>query len=472
MFGRLRAARALASSSRVALASAAAGVGTASAFALGADPNKLKAVVTTLDGPPENPLLAGGLPRYADVRACHVCPAMDMRLASAERELEALESAVEAALARGETPSYAVLADGSERISEMVSAPWSTVKHLKSVRDSAALRTAVEEVQPRVVAAFTRMGQSRALYRGWKALQQDAAAWSALTPTQRRVAELEIRDAELSGVGLEGAQKERFNAVVKELAALSTTFANNVLDATKAFAHELTTRDQVAGLPPSALAMMAANARARGSPSASATDGPWVVTLDAPCMLSVMKHADDAALREHVYRAYVTRASELSGGGKGDNAPNIERILALRREKAALLGYASFAEVSLAKKSAALPDAWGLLSDLREISAPAAAAEHAALEAYAGRKLSHWDVNYYAEKLKRERYAYDEEETRQYLPLDAVRDRAEIARRDRAEIGPRSGRDRAGIGGWPPSRLRPAHPSHMAGARRALRRRL
>jgi oligopeptidase A len=143
-----------------------------------------------------------------------------------------------------------------------------------------------------------------------------------------------------------------------------------------------------------------------------------VVTLDAPSLLAVLRHADDPSLREKVYRAYVSRASAHGEGG--DNAPTIEKILSLRKEQAALLGYESYAELSLAKKMATLDGAQALLEDLRSRSFETAQAEHAELERYAGRSLRHWDVQYYAEKLKKERYSFDEEETRQYLQLDAV----------------------------------------------------
>ena len=154
---------------------------------------------------------------------------------------------------------------------------------------------------------------------------------------------------------------------------------------------------QVAGLPESALAQMAATARRKGTPEATAADGPWVVTLDGSCLMAVLRFADDAQLREKVYRAHVTKASEFDDK---DNAPTINRILALRQERALLLGFSSHAEVSLAKKMASLDGATALLEDLRAKSYDKAAAEHQELEEFAGRPLANWDVGYYAEKLK------------------------------------------------------------------------
>jgi len=375
----------------------------------------------------ENPLLNAPalFPRFADIRPEHVQPAMKTRLAEAQTALENLERDVEATLARGETPPYAHLADSVERLGELVSGPWGAVGHLKMVKDSADLRSAADAVEPDVVAFSSKLSGSAALHKGWCALRDDEAAWGALSTAQRRVAELEILNGELAGVGLLGAEKARFEQIQTELAALSTAFSNAVLDGTKAFAKVLTAPEAVAGLPASARAMMAASARSRdikhasSGEEASAEAGPWVATLDGPCFLAVMTFADDSGLREALYRAYVTRASEFGGD---DNGPRIRRILQLRKEKAALLGRSSHAEVSLAAKMATLGEANALLEDLRAKSYAPAAKEHEQLEAFAGRRIALWDVNYYAEKLKEQQFSYDEEALRQYLPLDRVLD--------------------------------------------------
>jgi len=174
-----------------------------------------------------NPLLAQPslFPRYADIRAEHVQPALDARLDAAEAALVRLEAAITAKLEAGGTPTYSELNDEAERIEELVGGPWSAVNHLKSVKDEEALRKAVELTQPRVVRFSTRMSQSAPLYRGWSALRADATAWAALSETQRRVAEIAIRDAKLAGIGLEGAAKARFNEIAEERAQLSTTLA-------------------------------------------------------------------------------------------------------------------------------------------------------------------------------------------------------------------------------------------------------
>jgi oligopeptidase A len=382
-----------------------------------------------------NPLLdAAYFPRFADVRAEHVTPAMDAALAQATERLSVLEGEIETILARGATPTYNLLADGLETLEETYAAPWRTICHLKAVKDSDELRVAHAAAEPKVVEFDSRLGQSRAFYRGWEKLKVDATVWSGLTAAQRRVCELMILGAELKGVGLDGVKKERFNAIEQELAALSTSFNNNLMDSIKAWSVTLGAESQVAGLPPSAKSMLAANARARGEAAASAEAGPWVVTLDAPCMLAVLRFADDRALRENVYRAYITRASELAADvpaearAAQDNGPLIAKILALRAERAGLLGRRSHAEVSVASKMASVDGARSLLDQLREKSLEPARAEHAALEAFArtegtgaqAESLRQWDVAYWSEKLKMRAYDFDEEAVRQFLPLDRV----------------------------------------------------
>lgn len=352
--------------------------------------------------------------------------AIDERLVEAEKLLSELERRIDSSLAASQTPSYDDLAGTLEQVVELIEAPWTTISHLKSVKDTEELRAAHSAVQPKVVEFETRVSQSTPVYRGWKAIKNDATAWEALSPAQKRVVDLELLSAELKGIGLEGEVKAAFNEINQKLARLSTDFSNHVLDATKAFHRRLTSKDQVAGLPESALQMMAASARARGDETATAENGPWVVTLDGPCLLSVLRYASDDALREDVYRAYVTRASDAStdppeGGKEGaDNGPIVTEILRLRAEKAKLLKFSSYAHVSLAEKMASLQGVHDLLEDLRVRCLEPAKAEHSDLEAFAGRSLSNWDINYYAERLKEAKYSIDEESVRPYLPLDAV----------------------------------------------------
>jgi oligopeptidase A len=282
------------------------------------------------------------------------------------------------------------------------------------VQNSPELRAAHEAVQKDVVQASMRIAQSEPLYRAMLALK-NGPAWKDLDGAQQRIVAGALRDAELSGVGLSGEPKKRFQQIELELAELSTRFMNNVLDETKAFSMVLTTEDEIAGLPPTLL-----SATAQGEGGA----GPWNITLDAPVFLPFMEHSRRRDLREKLYRANVTRASS----GERNNLPVLETILRLRQEKAAILGRASFAEVSLASKMApGVAAVDKLLAELREAALPRARAEHDELRAYAREKsddpkleLALWDVYFWAERLREERYAYSDEELRPYFSLPKV----------------------------------------------------
>ena len=387
---------------------------------------------------------APDLPRWNSITPEHVRPAIDAAVAEVTREIDAIEAAL---LENPNPPSdWKSLMDPLERLSEKLSRPWGVVSHLKGVKDSEALREAYDACQPSVVGASLRVGQSRPVYDALVALQGDADAWSALTPAQRRAVECEVRDAKLAGVALDGAEKERYNEIAKELSALSTEFSNNVLDATKAFSELIVDKAGVEGLPASALEMAAQTAKTKGGrEDASAADGPWMFTLDAPSYMAVRSHAKNRDLREKVYRAYLARASEFmvksdsddtkeakegKKKGDGDNAPLIEKILSLRKEKAKLLGYDTFADVSMAKKMATLDRAEALLEDIRAKARPAAereleeilafAKEQGAPEADTG--LMQWDVGYWSERLREAKYELKEEDLRPYFQLPAVID--------------------------------------------------
>jgi oligopeptidase A len=235
-----------------------------------------------------------------------------------------------------------------------------------------------------------------------------------------------LQDAELAGVGLQGEARERFNVIQQELAELSTQFSNHVLDATKAFALVLRTPEEVAGLPPSLLRLAAQAARDAGETEATAERGPWRITLDYPSFGPFMEHSQRRELREQLYRAFLTRAS----AGAEDNTPLIARILTLRQEKAALLGYHTYAELSLASKMA--PDVTAverLLEELRQASFAAAQQDLDDLTTFAraqaapeAETLHHWDIPFWAERLREQRYAFNDEELRPYFPLPRVLD--------------------------------------------------
>ncbi len=381
-----------------------------------------------MNEPSENPLLevsgslleSAGLPAWDRIRPEHVEPAIREVLGELGRALCDLEALLEA----GGELDWTSIVEPLERLGDRLERPWSAVRHLMGVRNSDALRDAHQAVQGEVVAFGLRVGQSPAIFAALNALRE-GDGWKRLDPARRRIALHLLREAKHAGVGLEGEARERFNAIQTELAALATRFTNQVMDATKAFALTLRSLDEVEGLPESARQLAAQSAREAGEEGASAEAGPWRITLDLPSFRPFMEHARSRDLRERLYRAYLTRA----GDGDLDNGPLIAEILALRAENATLLGYGSFAELSLSSKMA--PDVAAverLLEQLREASFDAAKQELEELVAFAAghpeipqsEPLRLWDVMFWAERLREERYAYSEEELRPWFPLPVV----------------------------------------------------
>ncbi|MEE8311524.1 MAG: M3 family metallopeptidase [Candidatus Binatia bacterium] len=368
----------------------------------------------------KNPLLdPGAAPRFEEIEPAHVEPAVTSLLTDLSAALDTLEKSA----SQSPEPTWASLIEPIERISDRLERCWGVVGHLMGVKNGPELRAAQEAVQPEVVKFGTRLAQSRYLYDAITRLR-DGEAWNTLDPTQHRIVEQLLLDARLSGVGLDGAERDRFNAIQLELAELSTRFSNNVLDATKAFALDLTLEDEVDGLPSSARALAAQAAREAGSASATPEKGPWRITLDAPALGPFLEHARRRDLREKLYRAYLTRASE----GETDNTGRIERILALKHEQAALLGFGSAAEASLATKMApGVAAVEALLGELRTASYDAASRDLAELSAFAAgageqAELLHWDISFWSERMREELYELSEEELRPYFPLPTVLD--------------------------------------------------
>ena len=364
----------------------------------------------------DNPLLLGkGLPPFETIKPEHIVPGITQLLTELEEELARIEANV--------TPTWSGLVEPLTQIEERLTWSWGVVGHLMSVKNSSELREAYETMQPQVVNFSNKLGQSKPLYEAFKALGE-GENWDNLETAQKRIVEAAIRDSELSGVGLAGEKRDRFNEIQLQLAAISTKFSNNVLDATKAFKLKLTSKDEVDGLPKSALSLAAQMARAEGEENATPDEGPWVFTLDYPSYVPFMKHSTRRDLREKLYKAFVSRASS----GELDNNPLIEQILQLRQEKATLLGFDTYAELSLARKMA--PDVEAvekLLEELRSASYDAAVEEFEDLKAFAAAKgaeeadnLKHWDVSFWAERQREEKFAFNAEELRPYFSLNQV----------------------------------------------------
>ncbi|MBD2258155.1 M3 family metallopeptidase [Pseudanabaena sp. FACHB-2040] len=363
-----------------------------------------------------NPLLIGkGLPPFEAIKPEHIVPGMTQLIEELEQALTDLEANVQ--------PTWAGLVEPLTKIEERLRWSWGIIGHLMGVKNSPELREAYEAVQPPLVQLASRMGQSKPVYEAFKQIR-GGADWPSLDLAQQRIVESAIREAELSGVGLEGAAKERFNEIQQELAELSTKFSNNVLDATKAFSLTLTTPEEVAGLPPSLLALSAQAAREAGETDATAEAGPWRITLDHPSFGPFLQHSRRRDLREQIYRAFITRASQ----GELDNTPNIEQILALRQEMSQLLGYPTYAELSIARKMAPSVEAIEqLMEELRSASYDAAVSELDTLKTFAQEKgaaeandLKQWDMSFWSERMREEKYGLNDEELRPYFPLPQV----------------------------------------------------
>lgn len=366
----------------------------------------------------ENPLLIGqGLPPFEQITPEHVVPGMTQLLSELEQELATLETDVK--------PTWTGLVEPLQKLQERLTWSWGIIGHLMGVKNSPELRTAHQTVQPNVVQFINKLNQSKAIYQAFKDLR-NSDEWNQLDAAQKRIVETAIRDAELSGVGLEGEKRDRYNAIQLELAELTTTFSNHVLDATKAFSLTLTTPEEVAGLPPSLLSLAAQAARSEGEENATSENGPWRITLDFPSFGPFLKYSQRRDLREKVYRAYISRASS----GELNNFPLIERILQLRQEKSNIVGFDSYAELSLASKMAPNVEAVeALLDELRIVSYEAASHEFEDLKAFASSKgaaeakdLKHWDISFWSERQREEKFAFTDEELRPYFPLPQVLD--------------------------------------------------
>ena len=366
----------------------------------------------------DNPLLRDAeLTPFDQIRPEHVGPALDVLLADAEA---ALERAVGPEVPADHDALALLLDVPVERLRRA----WAHVNHLSAVADSPALRAAHAEAQPRIVAFTTRLGADHRLYAKYKAVaaaDQARPEGERLTPAQRKAVADTLRDFVLGGAELQGAARERYAAIQDRCAELSRQFGDRSLDATDAF-KLVVDEGRLAGVPEDVRQVAREAAR-----QASATAGPadCLLTLQIPCYLPVMQFAQDRALRETLFRAYATRASEL-GAPEFDNTATIAELLALRAEEAALLGHASYAHLALVPKMARTPDE--VLHFVRELAArarPSAQAELAEMREFAATQLGipdlqAWDRYFVGEKLKQARYAFSSQALKQYFTEPTV----------------------------------------------------
>ncbi|MEI6110932.1 MAG: M3 family metallopeptidase, partial [Cyanobium sp. ELA712] len=370
-------------------------------------------------------LLAGeGLPEFEAMTPDQVKKHIPALLEDLHTSLGAIEGQLEEALEAADQPlAWNTVMDPLHRLGERLRWSWGVVSHLNGVCNTTELREAHASQQAAVVAFGNRAGQSTVIHRALKRLDQQGG----LDATQQRILAAELRDMELRGVGLVGEQRQAFNAASQELAELSTRFGNQVLDATNAWTLKLSDPAEVEGLPESLRGLLAEAARQKGEEEASAEAGPWLLGLDFPRYGPFLQYSQRRDLRERLYRAHVSRASGVGEDGN-DNGPLIERILTLRQEQARRLGYANWAEVSLASKMAGSEaEVERLLEDLRQAAYPAAQRELDELRACAQRSgapeaadLKPWDVSFWAERLRQERFELDSEALRPWFPLPQV----------------------------------------------------
>ena len=360
----------------------------------------------------DNPLLDfSGLPRFDRIEAAHVEPAVDVLLRDARR-------AVDDVAADTGPATWDTVVAPTEAAFDHLDRAWGAVRHLNAVVNTPSIRDAYNAALPKVTAFYADIAQDRRSYARFRALA-GAPSFAALDEARRKVVENALRDFRLGGADLADAQRVRFKAIQEELATLSSTFDDNVLDSENAWAHFVPDDRALAGVPADVIAA------ARAAAEADRREG-YKLTLRYPCYMPVIQYADDRALRALMHRATSTLASELGASAAWDNTPVIARILALRREEAQLLGYASFAELSLVPKMAQKPaEVLAFLRDLARRARPFAERDYAELVEFAARELriddvAAWDLPYVAERLKARRFSFSEQEVRQYFPEDRV----------------------------------------------------
>jgi len=363
-----------------------------------------------------NPLLApvdpNTLPAFDRILPEHAEAAIDAVIAENRARLEAL-------LARNAEPTWETLIEPLEDFSDRVARAWGPIQHLFGVLSTADWRKAYNAVLPKITEYGLELSQNEALFRAYERLQQHPA-YASYSPARKKVTEDALRDFRLSGIALPPEQKARYKEIALRLSELQSKFEENLMDAVQAYGKQVTDETLLIGMTVEGKAQAAEKARAKG------LEG-WLLTLDFPSYDAVISYADNRALRQELYAAYTTRASEQTPHPtQFDNTPVQNEILALRDEQARMLGFNNFAELSLATKMAESPNAVeAFLLDLAEKARPHAQAELEELKRYALERdgltdFQPWDSAYYSEKLKEQKLGYSEEELRPYFPTPQV----------------------------------------------------
>ena len=362
-----------------------------------------------------NPLLqTDGLPLFASITPTNVEPAIDQVLQDNRAKIKAL-------LLNNEDISWENTLQPMEELNDRLNRAWSPARHLHSVADNDELRQAYNACLPKLSDYATEMGQNKDLYLAYKSVFE-SDKYASLNDAQKKIIENALREFRLSGVELDEDKQREYKKIKQKLSLLQTKFEENLLDATHAWIKHVSDKDTLNGLPESALALAEQKANSEDKKG-------WLFTLDFPSYMPVMQYAKNAALREEMYTAYITRASDQGQQvGQWDNSEIMDEILALRHRQAELLGYKSYAHYSLARKMANdTNEVLDFLNDLALRSRNMAKQELQELQMFAKSKfglnqLQAWDMAYYAEKLRQHKYALSQEELRPYFPAPQVID--------------------------------------------------
>jgi oligopeptidase A len=355
-----------------------------------------------------NPLLdTSSLPRFADLAPEQVVPALSELISAHRQKLEALLDATP-------TPDFDSLIAPLEEMDHELSRVWSPVSHLQGVLGSREWRDAYNAALPLLTEHGTDLSQNARLQRAYAAVE--AHLPPSASAAQKSVVQHALRDFRLAGVDLPDVDKARFKEIMQLLAATQAAFEHNIQDAQDAWSVHIDDEQDLAGLPRHALVRAAAEARRRDRQG-------WLLTLDHPTYDAVMRHAEKRGLREALYHAWVTRASDQGDNADWDNSEHIHKILSLRHEAARLVGFDNFAEYSLATKMAeSTDDVVSFLHELASRTYASAEKELAELTEFAGIALAPWDCPYWLEKLKQKKHSISNEELRQYFPVQTVVD--------------------------------------------------
>ena len=354
-----------------------------------------------------NPLLEEhGLPDFSQIRPEHVEAALDTTL---ERNQAELVSILEQEIA----PDFDAAILPLEAMHERLHRTWAPVSHLQMVANSDALREVYDRCLPKLSRYSTEMSQNEQLYQLYKAVDEKLSGSD--NHAKKMLLQHSLRDFHLAGVDLPKDKKARFKQVMEELSGLQAKFEHNVLDSMSAWEHHELSENLMSGLPSVVREASRVTAEEQGR------DG-WLLQLDQPTYVAVMTYADDDRLRRDFYEAWVTRASDQGPvAGLHDNTRVMEDIMALRHEAARLVGFSNYAEYALATRMANdIPEVTEFLEHFASVAKPAAKREVAELEAWVGRPLQPWDIGYYSEKLRLERFSISDEELRPYFPLPCV----------------------------------------------------